>query len=135
MQAGTSSSGKRFAAKNAEAIFVAGHSPSVVAKSVKDIRTQAKEFGRDENSVKFLAMMCPVLGKTEEEAKAKYEEYLSYGSEDGAFALFGGWMGIDLAKYGDDEELRHVESKAIRLVAERSNLWELMLKIIFKVCG
>jgi len=135
MQAGTSSSGKRFAAKNAEAIFVAGHSPSVVAKSIKDIRAQAKEFGRGEYSVKFLAMMCPVLGKTEEEAKAKYEEYLSYGSEDGAFALFGGWTGIDLAKYGDDEELRHVESNAIRLVAELSNLWELMLKNIFKVCG
>lgn len=114
MQAGTSSSGKRFAAKNAEAIFVAGHSPSVVAKSIKDIRAQAKEFGRDESSVKFLALMCPVLGKTEEEAKAKYEEYLSYGSEDGAFALFGGWTGIDLSKYGDDEELRHVESNAIR---------------------
>ncbi|KAE8449347.1 hypothetical protein EG329_008248 [Mollisiaceae sp. DMI_Dod_QoI] len=118
MQAGTSSSGKRFAAKNAEAIFVAGHSPSVVAKSIADIRAQAKEFGRDEESVKFLAMICPVLGKTEEEAKAKYEEYLSYGSEDGAFALFGGWTGIDLAKYGDDEELRHVESNAIRSAVE-----------------
>ncbi len=114
MQAGTSSSGKRFASKNAEAIFVAGHSPSVVAKSIKDIRAQAKGFGRDDSSVKFLAMICPILGKTEEEAKAKYEEYLSYGSEDGAFALFGGWTGIDLSKYDDDEELRHVESNAIR---------------------
>ncbi|KUJ23932.1 Nitrilotriacetate monooxygenase component A/pristinamycin IIA synthase subunit A [Mollisia scopiformis] len=118
LQAGTSSSGKRFAAKNAEAIFVAGHSPSVVKKSIEDIRTQAKEFGRDEKSVKFLAMICPVIGKTEEEAKAKYEEYLTYGSEDGAFALFGGWTGIDLAKYGDDEELRHVESNAIRSAVE-----------------
>jgi alkanesulfonate monooxygenase SsuD/methylene tetrahydromethanopterin reductase-like flavin-dependent oxidoreductase (luciferase family) len=114
MQAGTSSSGKRFAAKNAEAIFVAGHSPSVVAKSIQDIRAQAKAFGRDEKSVKFLAMICPVLGRTEDEAKVKYEEYLSYGSEEGAFALFGGWTGIDLAQYGDDEELRHVESNAIR---------------------
>ncbi|KAG4433200.1 hypothetical protein IFR05_011308 [Cadophora sp. M221] len=118
MQAGTSSSGKRFAAKNAEAIFVAGHSPSVVAKSIKDIRAQAKEFGRNERSIKFLALMCPVLGRTEEEAKAKYEEYLSYGSDDGAFALFGGWTGIDLSKYGDDEELRHVESNAIRSAVE-----------------
>jgi alkanesulfonate monooxygenase SsuD/methylene tetrahydromethanopterin reductase-like flavin-dependent oxidoreductase (luciferase family) len=90
MQAGTSSSRKCFAAKNAEAIFVAGHSPSVVAKSVKNIRAQAKEFGRDEKSIKFLAMICPVLAETEDEARAKYEEYLSYGSEDAAFALFGG---------------------------------------------
>lgn len=118
LQAGTSSSGKKFAAKNAEAIFVAGHSPSVVKKSIAEIRAQAKEFGRDEKSVKFLAMMCPVLGKTESEARAKYEEYLSYGDEDGAFALFGGWTGIDLSKYGDEEELRYVESNAIRSAVE-----------------
>lgn len=69
---------------------MAGHSPSVVAKSVKNIRAQAKEFGRDEKSKKILAIICPVSAETEDEARAKYEEYLSYGSEDAAFALFGG---------------------------------------------
>jgi alkanesulfonate monooxygenase SsuD/methylene tetrahydromethanopterin reductase-like flavin-dependent oxidoreductase (luciferase family) len=64
--------------------------------------------------LKFLAVICPVLAKTEEEAKAKYEDYLNYASTEGAFTLFGGWTGIDLAQYGDDEELRHVESNAIR---------------------
>ena len=119
LQAGTSKAGKGFAAKHAEAIFVAGHSPSVVAKNIADIRQQAKdEFGRDPKSIKFLALLCPILGKTQEEAEAKYKEYLSYGSEDGALALFGGWTGIDLSKYGDDEELRHVESNAIRSAVE-----------------
>lgn len=114
MQASTSSSGKRFATKNAEAISVAGHSPSVVAKSIKEIRALAKGFRRQEPSLKFLAMICPVLAKMEEEAKAKYEDYLSYASTEGAFTLFGSWTGIDLAQYGDDEEFRHVESNAIR---------------------
>ncbi|KND91022.1 Dimethyl-sulfide monooxygenase [Tolypocladium ophioglossoides CBS 100239] len=119
MQAGTSSSGKSFAAKHAEAIFVAGHSPSTVAKNVADIRAMAKsQFGRDPSSLKFLAMLCPIIGKTQDEADAKYRELLSYGSEDGALALFGGWTGIDLAQYGDDEELRHVESNAIRSAVE-----------------
>ncbi|KKY22147.1 putative xenobiotic compound [Phaeomoniella chlamydospora] len=119
MQAGTSKAGKTFAAKNAEAIFVAGHSPSVVAKNIAEIRTLAKEqFGRDPTSVKFLALLCPVLGKTPEEAQAKYEEYVSFGSEDGALALFGGWTGIDLSQYDDDQELRHVESNAIRSAVE-----------------
>lgn len=119
LQAGTSKAGKAFAAKHAEAIFVAGHSPSVVAKNIAEIRAAARdEFGRDPNSIKFLALFCPIIGATEAEARAKYEEYLSYGSEDGALALFGGWTGIDLAKYGDDEELRHVESNAIRSAVE-----------------
>lgn len=114
MQAGTSKAGKTFAAKHAEAIFVAGHSPSVISKNVAEVRSLAKDFGRDPGNVKFLAMICPVLGKTQEEAQAKYERYRELGSIEGALALFGGWTGIDLSKYGDDEELRHVESNAIR---------------------
>ncbi|KAJ5769560.1 hypothetical protein N7520_004119, partial [Penicillium odoratum] len=119
LQAGTSKAGKTFAAQHAEAIFVAGHSPSVVAKNVAEIRQLAKsEFGRDPQSIKFLALLCPVLGRTEEEALEKFEHYQSLGSIDGALALFGGWTGIDLDTYGDDEELRHVESNAIRSAVE-----------------
>ena len=114
MQAGTSKAGKDFAAKHAEAIFVAGHSPSVIAKNIAEVRGLAKDLGRDPQHVRFLALMCPVLGHTQEEAQAKYDEYRSFGSIEGALALFGGWTGIDLAKYQDDEELRHVESNAIR---------------------
>lgn len=119
MQAGTSKAGKTFAARHAEAVFVAGHSPSVVAKSIAEIRAMAKdEFGRDPASIKFLALLCPIIADTTEEATAKYQEFVSYGSEDGALALFGGWTGIDLSQYGDDEELRHVESNAIRSAVE-----------------
>lgn len=119
LQAGTSKAGKAFAAKHAEAIFVAGHSPSVVAQNIKDIRSAAKnEYNRDPASVKFLALVCPIIGKTTEEAHAKYQDLLKYGSDEGALALFGGWTGIDLNKYGDDEELRHVESNAIRSAVE-----------------
>ncbi|KAJ5814600.1 hypothetical protein N7474_006377 [Penicillium riverlandense] len=119
LQAGTSKAGKTFAAQHAEAIFVAGHSPSVVAKNVAEIRELAKtEYGRDPQSIKFLALLCPVLGKTEEEAFEKFKYYRSLGSIDGALALFGGWTGIDLNKYEDEEELRHVQSNAIRSAVE-----------------
>lgn len=117
LQAGTSKAGKAFAAQHAEAIFVAGHSPSVVAKNIAEIRETAKtQFGRDPAGIKFLALLCPVLGRTEEEAQEKFRYFRSLGSIDGALALFGGWTGIDLDRYGDDEELRHVESNAIRYV-------------------
>lgn len=117
LQAGTSKAGKTFAAQHAEAIFVAGHSPSVVAKNIAEIRELAKtEYGRDPQKIKFLALICPIIGKTEEEAQEKFKYYRSLGSIDGALALFGGWTGINLDVYGEDEELRNVPSNAIRYV-------------------
>ena len=115
LQAGTSKAGKTFAAQHAEAIFVAGMSPASVAKNVAEIRELAKtEFGRDPKSIKFLALLCPILGKTEEEAVDKFKYFRSLGAIDGALALFGGWTGIDLDTYAEDEELRNVQSNAIR---------------------
>ncbi|PLN86165.1 Nitrilotriacetate monooxygenase component A/pristinamycin IIA synthase subunit A [Aspergillus taichungensis] len=119
LQAGTSKAGKTFAAQHAEAIFVAGMSPASVAKNVAEIRQLAKtEFGRDPKSIKFLALLCPILGKTEEEAVEKFKYFRSLGSIDGALALFGGWTGIDLDTYAEDEELRNVQSNAIRSAVE-----------------
>lgn len=126
LQAGTSRAGKAFAAQHAEAIFVAGHSPATVAANIAEIRELARsKFGRDPRSLKFLALFCPVLGRTEKEALAKFAQFRKLGSIDGALALFGGWTGIDLSKYGDDEELRHVESNAIRY-AERETYKNVM---------
>ena len=115
LQAGTSRAGKAFAAQHAEIVFVAGLSPEVVAKNIADIRSSAEEqFGRKRDDIKFLAMICPIIGKTEDEAKAKHADYVQYIDMDGAMALFGGWTGVDLSVYGDEEELRNVESNAIR---------------------
>lgn len=94
MQAGTSSAGKAFAAKHAETIFVSGHSAASIAKSVREIREGAVRENRDPKNIKFLAKCCPVIGRTVEEAEAKYAEYASYGDREGALALFGGWTGV-----------------------------------------
>lgn len=115
LQAGMSKSGREFAAKHAEGVFVAGHSPSVVAGTIIQIRELARtKFGRNPQDIKFLSLLCPVLGRTQEEAEAKYAEYRSHASIEGALALLCGWTGIDFGKYGDEEELRQVESNAVR---------------------
>lgn len=117
LQAGTSKAGKVFAAQHAEAIFVSAHAPEVCAKSISEIRQLARdEYGRDPNNIKVLALVTPILGRTEEEAQQKLAEYRKYASHEGALALFAGWTGMDLDKYGDEEELRQVESNAVRYV-------------------
>lgn len=119
LQAGTSKSGKIFAAQNAEAVFVSAHAPVVCAKSIAELREIAStQFSRDPRNIKVLALVTPILGRTEEEAQAKLTEYRKYASLDGALALFCGWTGIDLSKYGDEEELRQVESNAVRSTVE-----------------
>lgn len=115
LQAGTSKSGKLFAAQHAEAVFVSAHAPAVCAGAIAEIRETARtKFGRDGNAIKVLALVTPILGATEEEAQRKLAEYRQYASHEGALALFGGWTGIDLSQYGDEEELREVESNAVR---------------------
>lgn len=115
LQAGASKAGKQFAAQHAEAIFVSAHAPSVCAKNIAEIRQIAKDtFGRDPKSIKVLALVTPILGKTEEEALAKYNDYKQYASHEGALSLFGGWTGMDLSQYGDEQELRQVESNAVK---------------------
>ncbi|KAF2677868.1 dibenzothiophene desulfurization enzyme A [Lentithecium fluviatile CBS 122367] len=119
LQAGTSRAGKQFAAGNAEAIFVSAHVPAVCAKNIAEIRESAKsQFGRNGSNIKVLALVTPILGRNEEEAQAKLADYRKYASLEGALALFCGWTGIDLGKYGDEEELRHVESNAVRSTVE-----------------
>lgn len=62
----------------------------------------------------------PGLGGYRGAGTGKFEYYRSLGSVDGTLALFGGWTGIKLDTYGDDEELRHVESKQCNWVGFHS---------------
>ncbi|KAI9172803.1 Dimethyl-sulfide monooxygenase [Paramyrothecium foliicola] len=119
LQAGASKAGKLFAAQHAEAIFTSAHAPQVCAKNISEIRQLAVEkFGRNPKAIKVVALVTPILGTTEEEALAKYDEAKKYASLEGALSLFGGWTGIDLDQYGDEEELRQVESNAVRSTVE-----------------
>ncbi|UZJ56164.1 hypothetical protein CBS101457_005484 [Exobasidium rhododendri] len=118
-QAGSSGPGLTFAGKHAEVVFIAAHRPEVAKSRVDAARNAAKSAGRDPSRLKVLALLCPIIGKTEEEAQSKYKEYFEHGSDEGALALFGGWTGIDLGSYTDNEELRDLpEGNAIKSAVE-----------------
>lgn len=67
-QAGASPRGVRFAAENAEAIFIAGPSKRILAQTVSRVRDAL------------------------EAARAKREEYLSSASIEGGLMFMSGWM-------------------------------------------
>lgn len=117
-QAGTSSRGRAFAAKNAECVFVAGPSVESIKGSVQDLRKQAKEFGRNSEDIKVFSLFTPIVGRTEQEAWDKYNEYVEHISYEGALALLSGWTGIDFSEYDPNQNLEYVESNAIQSAVE-----------------
>jgi len=48
------------------------------------------------------------------EARAKHEEYRSYADPEAALTLFSGWTGVDFSRYRPDEELRAIDTEAMR---------------------
>ncbi|RDI42038.1 LLM class flavin-dependent oxidoreductase [Nocardia mexicana] len=113
-QAGASPRGVRFAAENAEAIFVAAPSKRVLAQTVSRIRDALQEAGRDRYAARVYALSTIVTAGTDAEARRKHEEYLSYASVEGGLVFMSGWMGIDLSRYDLDDPIGQVESNAIQ---------------------
>lgn len=115
-QAGASSRGIGFAAGNAEAIFVAAPTKEVLKGTVTKIRDALEAAGRDRYSAKIYTLLTVITDATPEKAQAKYEDYLSYASEEGALVFMSGWMGVDLSGYALDEPVGNVKSNAIQSV-------------------
>lgn len=109
-QAGTSAAGSEFASTHAEAIFVSSHSPEVLRPKIAAIRKLAAERGRDPRSIKFFATFTPIVGKTDEEGRAKHEELKKYASVIGGLVLFSGWTGIDISRIPLDQEITAADS-------------------------
>ncbi|KAJ5141512.1 uncharacterized protein N7443_010524 [Penicillium atrosanguineum] len=114
LQAGTSTAGKAFAAKHAEAVFLHAQKPELVRPSVDSIRQQAADLGRDPRDIKIVAGALVIVAETDEKANARFDELKGYGDREGALALFGGWTGYDLSTYTDDQDFRFVEQPAVR---------------------
>ena len=117
-QAGASSRGKQFAASHAECVFVASPSKSALKKTVADIRRRAQEAGRDPHSILIFNMQTAIVGETDKAAQAKWQEYKSYTSYEGALALISGWTGIDFSQYQPDEVFTYSKTNAIQSVVD-----------------
>lgn len=117
LQAGQSGRGVRFGARHGEAIFVTYPNVAAARPRVARIRAAAAAEGRDPRNLKLLAGLAVVVAETAEEARLKEARLRSYASPEGGFALFGGWTGIDLAKFKDDDRLDHLDSEGIKAAA------------------
>ncbi|HHP8166367.1 TPA: LLM class flavin-dependent oxidoreductase [Acinetobacter baumannii] len=113
-QAGASSRGQKFASQNAECVFIAAPSKIATKKVVQGIRQKLAQEGRDPYSVKIYALLSIVTDETDAKAQAKFKEYQSYGSYDGALTLLSGWSGVDFSQYQPTDKVEYIQTNAIQ---------------------
>ncbi|CAM3014355.1 LLM class flavin-dependent oxidoreductase [Pseudomonas plecoglossicida] len=117
-QAGASSRGRAFAAANAECVFVAAPSKTVLKKQVANLRAAAVAAGRAADSILVFEQLTVIVAATDEAALGLLREYREYASATGALTLMSGWTGIDFAQLAPDQVLREVPSEAIQSAVE-----------------
>ncbi|MDC5521050.1 LLM class flavin-dependent oxidoreductase [Acinetobacter baumannii] len=113
-QAGASSRGQKFASQNAECVFIAAPSKIATKKVVQGIRQKLVQEGRDPYSVKIYTLLSIVTDETDAKAQAKFKEYQSYGSYDGALTLLSGWSGVDFSQYQPTDKVEYIQTNAIQ---------------------
>lgn len=113
-QAGTSDRGRQFAAQNAEVVFLGGTTAQAIGNNIARIRQQARKEGRADDAIRFITAVSVVVAETDEQAHAKFQDYLSYTSQEAALALFSAWTGVDWSEWPIDAPLHYIETNASR---------------------
>ncbi|GAA0965340.1 LLM class flavin-dependent oxidoreductase [Acrocarpospora macrocephala] len=131
VQAGSSSDGKDFAARHAEAVFTAQQTLAEGQEFYADIKARAIAAGRRPEDVVILPGISPIIGSTEREAlrlERELEELIipAYG-----VAQLSTILGVDLSDHPLDEPLPEIspetegQQSRVKLVldlASRDNL-------------
>ncbi len=119
-QAGTSSRGKGFAARHAEAVFLLPRDDQQAREEIADLRRLAVEAGRAPDHVKAFVGAEVVVAPTRAEVEDKVALLQEYRDVEGHLVLFSGWAGIDLS--GDDTD-SYLEYKAGDAMQTFERMW------------
>ncbi|WP_119941321.1 LLM class flavin-dependent oxidoreductase [Neorhizobium sp. NCHU2750] len=112
-QAGSSARGREFAATHAECVFVNGQTMEGVRAIVDDIGARAVSAGRFPDDIKIFMGATIITGRTDSEARDKFEDYRRHASSEGALVHAAASLGIDFSKYDLDEPIETARSAAI----------------------
>jgi FMN-dependent oxidoreductase (nitrilotriacetate monooxygenase family) len=96
VQAGSSGSGQAFAARHAEIIFTVQQDIDDAKAFYAGMKEQIGAAGRNPDHAKVLCGLYPVVGRTEEEARAKFDELAALIEPGSALVTMSERFGIDL---------------------------------------
>jgi long-chain alkane monooxygenase len=106
VQAGGSPRGREFASRNADSIIATATGTEGMKAYRDDMRARAEKNGRNPDDIKVLFLVSPILGATEEEARAKQARAASskYAIET-TLAGISSVTDIDFSTFNLDEPL------------------------------
>ncbi|MFZ4285811.1 LLM class flavin-dependent oxidoreductase [Variovorax sp. HJSM1_2] len=100
VQAGSSEAGKELAARTAEAVFTAQQTLADAVDFYADLKGRLAKYGREDNELKVLPGVFPVVGHSESEAREKFEQLQALIDPVVGLALVSGLTGgFDLSAY------------------------------------
>ena len=147
VQAGTSSTGKDFAARYAEMMFVGVQSLDNAQTVYADVKGRAEQFGRNPDHIKIMPGLALTVAATESEALEKFEELQSLLTTPVALNILSMRMnGADLSVYDlekpfpDDIVMPTGSRSGFEVMVERSwreklSIRELALKTAGSLAG
>jgi FMN-dependent oxidoreductase (nitrilotriacetate monooxygenase family) len=86
-QAGQSDDGRAFAARRAEVIFTHAETLEDAQAYYADVKARARGFGRNPDELFIVPGIAPIIGDTEEEAEARYQELAALESLETGFGF------------------------------------------------
>jgi len=105
IQAGASDTGRDLAARTAEVVFASASSPQGAKAGYDDLKRRVANYGRDPESLRILAGLPVVIGRTQEEAEEKADRLQRMIHPDvGRFRL-GTDLEVDLSDLPLDEPI------------------------------
>jgi FMN-dependent oxidoreductase (nitrilotriacetate monooxygenase family) len=99
IQAGASEKGRDLAASIAEIVFAVQQDLESAKKAAADLRARAVKFGRDPTHIKIMPGVCPIIGSSEAEAKAKLTALGDFSDPVSAMRVLSERLGQDLSCY------------------------------------
>jgi FMN-dependent oxidoreductase (nitrilotriacetate monooxygenase family) len=105
VQAGSSESGKEFAARHAEAVFTAQRTLEEGRRFYRDLKSRLARYGRSPDEVKILPGLVPFIADTTEQAQALEQEFTDLISPDYALRQLSSMLGVDLTEHALDAPL------------------------------
>ena len=111
-QAGSSTTGRAFAARHAEGAFVLCLNPAGMRTAAQQMTSLLAKYGRSPEDLAIVQGMSFVVGSTDEEAKRKAERLDEYLDTEALKARVSRDLGIDLGSAQADQPLDTIRTEA-----------------------
>ncbi|WP_290056005.1 LLM class flavin-dependent oxidoreductase [Amycolatopsis solani] len=110
VQAGSSETGKEYAARHAEAVFTAQQTFAEGKAFYDDVKGRLAKYGRSPDELKILPGISPILGRTEAEAREREAELNALITPDYGLRQLSKMLDHDVTGYPLDGPLPEVGS-------------------------